>query len=523
MYKVSDGRGLKNLCASGRSARDGPFPVCSQRRGVRPISGDDVTAPAKPVQRPVQLATPAEQIELALDSGAILGTWVWEIGFDRVIADQRFARTFALDSTICREGLPLGAITKSIHPDDLPDVERRIADVGAAGGRYVAEYRVQRLDGGYRWVQASGRCDLDETGRPFRFPGVIIDIDDRKQAEERLQRSEAQAHETRNTLQAVIAAIPALVYVKNREGRMQIANGPTLDLIGKPWAQVENRTDAEFLDDEAQSRHIMATDRRLMETGGSEELEEFVGADAIGPRIWLSHKKAFRNEQGIVVGLVGTSVDITARKRAEEQRQLLLFEMNHRVKNLFALACGIVRMSASSATSPRELADAVTGRLMALARAHELILPAVTNDAKREAAGLGDILQSVIAPHLAPGHDQLVLSGPPVSLNANAATTMALVVHELATNASKYGALSHLTGKLYVSWRADRDEFTLSWVEAGGPPIEAAPGRSGFGTRLARQSVAASLGGEIAFAYEPAGLRVELTGRLALMLAPPRS
>jgi PAS domain-containing protein len=131
-----------------------------------------------------------------------------------------------------------------------------------------------------------------------RFPGVLIDIDERKQAEERLQRSEAQAREAKNTLQAVIAAIPALDYVKNREGRLQIANGPTLALIGKPWREVENTTDGEFLDDKEQARHIMATDNRLMETGGSEELEEVVGADiafayeTAGLRVELTGKLA---------------------------------------------------------------------------------------------------------------------------------------------------------------------------------------------------------------------------------------
>jgi PAS domain-containing protein len=157
---------------------------------------------------------------------------------------------------------------------------------------------VRRLERDYRWVQASGRCHFDASGRPVRFPGVLIDIDERKQAEERLQRSEAQAREAKNTLQAVIAAIPALDYVKNREGRLQIANGPTLALIGKPWREVENTTDGEFLDDKEQARHIMATDNRLMETGGSEELEEVVGADiafayeTAGLRVELTGKLA---------------------------------------------------------------------------------------------------------------------------------------------------------------------------------------------------------------------------------------
>jgi PAS domain S-box-containing protein len=408
----------------------------------------------------------------------------------------------------------------SIHQDDLPRVEELIAEAIRDGGRYTAEFRVRSVEGRYRWVQASGRCHLDASGRPARFPGVLVDIDERKQAEERLRSSELQAQEAKNTLQAIIASLPALVYVKDRQGRMQIANGPTLALIGKPWSQVEGRTDGDFLDDAEQARLVMATDRRLMETGGSEELEEVVGADEVGPRIWLSHKQAFRDHLGTVVGLIGTSVDITGRKRAEQQRQLLLLEMNHRVKNLFALSCGIVRMSTPAAQTPRELADAVTGRLQALSLAHDLILPAVKDNPKAEAVGLEDILRVVLSPHLAPGHDQLTISGAPVSLNANAATTMAMVLHELATNASKYGALSTPKGAIRVSWRADDGEFSMVWLEENGPPVAAPPGRSGFGTRLARQSVAAAFAGAIVFAYDTTGLRVELTGKLSVMLAP---
>lgn len=465
--------------------------------------------------------TPAEKIELALDSGAILGTWVWDVVADRFTADQRFARTFALDPTACREGLRIGAITNSIHQDDRGRVEGVIAEVMRMGGKYNAEYRVRQCGGSYRWVEASGRCHLDEAGRPIRFPGVLIDIDERKQAEERLRRSEAEARETKNMLNAVLEAIPALVYVKDREGRMRIANGPVLDLIGKPWAEVENRTDGEFLDDLEQAERVMETDRRLMETGESEELEEVVGVDAVGARIWLSHKQAFRDEQGSVVGLVGTSVDITARKRAEEQRQLLLLEMNHRIKNLFALACGMVQMSARTAQSPKDLAESVTGRLLALSRAHELILPAVKNDPGVEGASLGDIVKAVITPHLTSADDQFQVFGDELSLSATAATTVALVLHELATNASKYGALSQPAGRLGVSWRVDADIFVLLWVEENGPRIETGPVRSGFGTKLARQSVRASIGGDIVFDWTPNGVRVELVGVRDLVLSRP--
>ena len=147
---------------------------------------------------------------------------------------------------------------------------------------------------------------------------AATDITAHKRIEERLRQREAEAREANALLQAIIAEVPALIYYKDRCGRMQLANPATLELVGKPWEQIDQRTDAEFLDDKDEAALVMAIDRRLMDTASSEVLEETVGRDAYGPRIWLSHKTAFRNDAGAVVGLLGTSVDITERKRAEE-------------------------------------------------------------------------------------------------------------------------------------------------------------------------------------------------------------
>jgi PAS domain S-box-containing protein len=584
----------------------------------------------------------AERVALALDSGAVLGTWVWHVPTDRTTTDDRFARTFGLDPASCRAGLPLGAVIRSIHPEDLPRVEQAIAAALQAGGRFSAEYRVRRFDGVYRWLEASGRCDLDPAGQPVRFPGVLIDIHDRKLAEEKLRASEAQAREATRLLRAVIEAVPALIYVKDRDGRMQIANAPVMELIGKPWPQVERRTDAEFLDDTAQGERVMQTDRRLMQTGGSEALEEIVGYDSAGPRIWLSHKTAFRDETGAVVGLVGTSVDITARKRAEQalaaselqlrqlidnlfvfvgildldgtlreanrapldgagipredvigrkfwdcywwaydpavqhrvrqavadaragatirfdvpirwragtritidfqvaplrndrgeivqiipsgvdvtaradaetQRQVLIDELNHRVKNLFSVACGMVDMESRRAESPRAMAAAVNARLIALARAHALIHPAA-GPGQTAAAALADLVAAIVAPHAVPEDNRIERAGPPVTLAPAQATALALILYELATNAAKYGALSSPHGRLAITWRQSGPALTLEWQESGGPPVTGPPPREGFGTKLARLTAAGQLAGAIAFTWNPDGVHVALTARL---------
>jgi signal transduction histidine kinase len=129
----------------------------------------------------------AERVQLALDAGAIIGTWVWDIPNDRLIADERFARSFSLSPEESRAGLPLAKVMESIHEEDQPAVARSIADALQSGGAYRCEYRVRQQDGGYRWVEANGRVDPGPDGAPIRFPGILIDVDHRRAIETALR------------------------------------------------------------------------------------------------------------------------------------------------------------------------------------------------------------------------------------------------------------------------------------------------------------------------------------------------
>ncbi|MFB1480444.1 PAS domain-containing protein [Corallococcus sp. RDP092CA] len=124
-----------------------------------------------------------ERVRLALSAEAMIGTWVWDVPGNRVVADERFAQSFSLDPARAREGLPISQFVAAIHPEDRPGVEALIARTLETGGAYRAEYRVRRSDGDYRWVDASGHCELSARGVPLRFPGVLVDIDARKRTE----------------------------------------------------------------------------------------------------------------------------------------------------------------------------------------------------------------------------------------------------------------------------------------------------------------------------------------------------
>ncbi|WP_426000294.1 sensor histidine kinase [Caulobacter sp. DWR1-3-2b1] len=233
---------------------------------------------------------------------------------------------------------------------------------------------------------------------------------------------------------------------------------------------------------------------------------------------------AFRFEDGAVPKVGVIFLDVSLRKHHEEQQELLLREMDHRVNNLFAIIGGMVTLSAKSATTPKELAQTVQGRLGALASAHHLIRPghSVADTTKRETT-LGELVRKVLSPYADPpgtdGSARTEIVGPEIAVGSDAATNVALVVHELATNAAKYGALSVPGGRVRISWAVTKGRLALSWAEKGGPVITGPPEREGFGSVLARKSVSGGLRGDLTFHWNPDGLMVLLsveTERLAL-------
>jgi PAS domain S-box-containing protein len=129
----------------------------------------------------------AERVQLALAAGAIVGTWVWDVQADRVTGDERFARSFGIDPAACRAGLPIIEVMASIHDGDKDVASAAIQQALEKGGPYRCEFRVRQHDGAYRWIEANGRVDQDGLGAPVRFPGVLIDIEDRRKIEEELR------------------------------------------------------------------------------------------------------------------------------------------------------------------------------------------------------------------------------------------------------------------------------------------------------------------------------------------------
>ncbi|WP_246848002.1 hybrid sensor histidine kinase/response regulator [Sphingomonas beigongshangi] len=253
----------------------------------------------------------SERVALALDAGAIIGTWDWDLVHDSFMVDERFADSFGLDPHFGREGLSLEQVIATVHPEDRSGLITAIDEVRERGGRYAHQYRVRRADGRYYWIEANGRVDMDDDGRAVRFPGVLLDVEARRAVEQ--ERDQALT-----LLRTFTEAVPGVVYAKDMHGRMLVANQGTAELIGKHPDDFIGKTDAEFLDDPAQAEAVMANDRRIMEMGQVEQVEEEVSLPDGRQLTWLSTKGPLRNEKGEIVGLVGASIDVTERKRAED-------------------------------------------------------------------------------------------------------------------------------------------------------------------------------------------------------------
>lgn len=226
-----------------------------------------------------------------------------------------------------------------------------------------------------------------------------------------------------------------------------------------------------------------------------------------------------RDEHGRIVGASKIARDISERRRAEEQQRLIIREMSHRVKNLFSVAASLVTMSARTSATPEEMAHSVRARLNALTKAHELTRPGLLDiETAMTDTTLAELLQAIFEPYERDSMAQrgaIKLSGPEVLLGGNAVTSFALVFHELATNAAKYGALSEVDGRIEVNWRMADGRLLVCWQESGGPPVPGPASHRGFGSTLSNRLITGQFGGEIAYDWKPDGLAIHIEADLS--------
>jgi PAS domain S-box-containing protein len=224
---------------------------------------------------------------------------------------------------------------------------------------------------------------------------------------------------------------------------------------------------------------------------------------------WLATRgEVVRDSSGRPAVIRGVNYDVTERRRAEERQYLLAREVDHRAKNALAVVQAIVGLTRHA--DPEQFRAAVTGRIAAMARAHTLLAREGWDRAE-----LSELVEAELAPHggaVGGAPERVSIGGPAVALAPGAAQPLAMALHELATNAAKYGALSSPAGHVGVSWRAgEAGGLSLRWVELGGPALHGPPNRRGFGSSVIRNTVERQLGGRVRFEWPRGGLDCTLT------------
>jgi PAS domain S-box-containing protein len=315
-------------------------------------------------------------------------------------------------------------------------------------------------------------------------------------------RAAAALRESEARFRTITEAMPQMVWTADPQGRVDFYNARWYEFTGRP----EGSTDGERWidlchpdDREACRTHWF----RSVATGAPYELEHRL-QHASGAYRWvLGRAAALRDGHGRTLRWMGTCTDIDEMKRAEQRRQLLVDELNHRVKNTLAVVQGMAHQTFRGIDLPLGTRRAFQGRLAALAAAHDLL-----TRANWERATLDDLVRDAVRVALGPDQERVEIEGPRILLPPKQAVSFAMALHELCTNALKHGALSTDAGRVAVRWSVPNwSERCLSfvWREADGPPV-VPPQRRNFGMRLIEQALAQDLGGAVEVEFAPDGL-----------------
>ncbi|MFC7399990.1 PAS domain S-box protein [Chelatococcus sp. GCM10030263] len=318
-------------------------------------------------------------------------------------------------------------------------------------------------------------------------------------------------HESEHRHRALLEALPAAVYTTDLEGRITFFNEAAVEFAGRrpelgdKWCVTWRlySPDGAPLPHEECPMAVALREQRPVRN------EEAIAERPDGSRIWFApYPTPLRDSSGTMTGAINMLVDISHRKEAERQQKLLIDELNHRVKNTLATVQSLMVQSARRAETIDDYRQTLEARVLAMSRAHDEL-----SRRNWSAADLRDLAVSGLSPYSTSGN--IAISGAPIIIPPRMALLLSMVFHELAANATKYGALTQAGGKVDFGWRTEQGDdgrvLKIDWTESGGPPVKP-NARRGFGLRLVEQGVSAELNGKARLELLPSGAqcRIEL-------------
>lgn len=406
-----------------------------------------------------------------------------------------------------REELLEMSFQEVTHPDHLASDRQSMQ--GLIDGEIDScnvDKRYIRKDGSSVWAQVSIGCVRQVGGNLDYFVIFVKDISEQKAAEEALRESEQRLSHERAFLDTVIEIAPVGISIArdpqseppilNREARRMMNVGEFKGDLNR-YAKL-NAVDASGLPYEEDDYPTVRALKYGEECHGR-ELTYKVGGER---RRWIVNSRPLHGDDGRIVAAVTAFLDVEEQRRLEEYRKLLIDELNHRVKNTLAVVQGLAQQTFKDDALSGKARAAFEGRLQALAATHEL-LTQENWEKTTLATVVEELLRSCDAEDV-----RTSMGGPPVLLTPKQAMTITMALHELCTNAVKYGALSNDSGRIDISWETTGNKGSrlyLVWRESGGPPVSKPKSRS-FGSRMIEQALAAELEGQVTLNFQPDGL-----------------
>ncbi|MBO0347348.1 PAS domain-containing protein [Roseibium sp. CAU 1637] len=372
-------------------------------------------------------------------------------------------------------------------------LKRKVLATGQPGSVYLStETEVE----GRIYVELNVHPTFNADGAMDGLLGTVVDMTEKNLFEVRLASMASQLSEANQRFETALDGSLITVFEQDADlAYIHVVNPPA----GTSTDTYIGKTDYDLLSPEEQLI-VVAAKKRVLDTGKEEAFEADLnsGGEARFYNIRLEPKIS---SAGDVTGLIGTTVDLTHKRRNEQQMRLVMRELTHRSKNLLAVIQAMARQTAARSNGKEDFVERFALRLRAIAASHDLLV-----SHSWYGASVRDLLKVHLAQTLEPDSDQVELEGEDIQISADAAQNLGLGFHELTTNAAKYGALSTSEGRLKVSWEVKDDLVQLTWKESGGPKVEE-PKSTGFGSVLLQNSVGPSLGGDVKLEFEPSGVR----------------
>jgi len=358
------------------------------------------------------------------------------------------------------------------------------------GNRVEYESDVHFQGVGTRTLNVVYTPERDETGNVKGWIGSILDVTERKQTEQALRAREAE-------LETIVQRTPFILIRNSVDCRYRFVSDAYAQMIGRKPEEIIGKTVREVVGDEGYET-VEPYIKKVL-AGERVEYEREVQYQGVGPRFLHGVYMPEKDEQGNVIGWIASITDITERKRAEAQRDLLVAELSHRVKNTLATVVSIAHLSFSKAPSPDQAQRSFDERIRALAQTHARLA-----DANWSGVSLATIVRDETAPYRGAN---VRIDGPDILLSPKIAVSLGMAVHELATNAAKYGALSSKSGEVAVTWSLDpaAKQVRIEWIESRGPSVNE-PDHTGFGRLLLERALASDLNGEVKIDFAKNGL-----------------